>query len=312
MSRRLSLSVALAAILTVVAIGPVSAATVTSTWNAKVGPSGVNGTASIQAYTTAAGALTLKLAKLKAASLLPVVVSKGTCSSVGSTLLTLPSIRTTSAGAATRSSSLTVAQIKLITSATKGTGTIAIRIGAGATRKCGLFALAVPAVVVAPPPAIVATVPVGAYPHGTAIDPTGIWVTNAFDRSISRIDPTTNSVLSVNRVVVPGNALPTAITSAFGSLWVSFEAYDESYVNSVAGVVQRIDPLSGAPLGNPIPVGREPLVIAASPEAIWVSNWADGTVSRIDPTTGQVTATIPVGGSPFGIAAGFGSIWVAN
>lgn len=309
-SRQLSLSLVLAAILTGVVIAPASAATVTSTWNARVGTSGANGTARIQAYATGNGAATLKLVKLRRSSLLPVVISKGTCSSVGATVATLASIKTTSAGAATRTSSLTAAQIKLIKAATRGTGKIAIRIGTGTARKCGLFVLATPAIVV--PPSIVATIPVGAFPQGTAIDATGIWVTNTFDSSLSRIDPNTNSVLSVTRVVVPGNSLPVAVTSAFGSLWVSFETYDASFVNQIPGFVQRVDPLSGMALGNPIPVGREPSVLASSPEAIWVSNWGDGSVSRIDPTSGQVTATIPVGGSPFGIAAGFGSIWVAN
>ena len=34
-------------------------------------------------------------------------------------------------------------------------------------------------------------------------------------------------------------------------------------------------------------------------------------MSRIDPTTEQVTATINVGGRPEGLAAGAGAVWVA-
>lgn len=309
--RRLTVSTALVAILAVSAIGPASAATVASTWNAKIGPSGANGTARIQAYTSGTGALALKLAKLKPSSTLAVVISKGTCSSVGSTLTTLASVRTTSGGALTRTSSLTAAQVKTIRAATKTTGKIAIRIGSGSSRKCGAFVLAKP-IVVAPPATVTATIPVGAYPHGVAIDPTGVWVTNAFDQSLSRIDPLTNSVLSVVAVNVPGNAVPVAVASGFGSLWVSFESFDASFTTEVAGAVQRLDPTSGTPLGAPIPVGRQPMVIIASAEAVWVSNLADGTVSRIDPVLGTVSATIPVVGRPFGLAHGFGSIWVAN
>lgn len=309
--QRLAVATALVAILSAGAIVPASAAIVADTWNAKVGSSGANGTARIQAYTSGTGALALKLVKLRPSSTLPVVISKGTCSSVGSPLMTLASIRTTSSGSLTRTSSLTATQIKAIRAATRTTGKIAIRVGSGSTRRCGAFVFVKPAVV-APPATVTATIPVGVYPHGVAIDPTGVWVTNAADRSLSRIDPATNTVLSVVAVNLPGNTVPVAVASGFGSLWVSFESYDDAYVTHVPGVVQRVDPVSGMSVGAAIPVGREPTVIVASAEAVWVSNATDGTVSRIDPALGSVAATIAVPGRPFGIASGFGSIWVAN
>jgi plastocyanin len=133
----LPLSLGIAALL---ALGPVAAgaATVSAAWSAKIGSAGVNGKATISASTTGTGTISLKLAKLKASTLLPVVLHKGTCSSVGAVLLTLPSIRTTSTGSASRTSSLTAAQVSRITLATTA-GTIAIRIGTGSARKCGLF-----------------------------------------------------------------------------------------------------------------------------------------------------------------------------
>ena len=94
------------------------AAIVTGAWRAKIGGAGINGTATIQTYTTGSGSLTLKLARLKPAISLPVTLSKGTCASVGSTLITLPAIRTTSTGTAARTSSLTVAQVTKIKAAT--------------------------------------------------------------------------------------------------------------------------------------------------------------------------------------------------
>ncbi len=124
---------------------PAQAAYLTNAWLAKVGTSGANGTAKISRYTNGAGAIALKLARLRASTTLPVVVHKGTCASVGPVLFKLASIRTTSSGAAARTSALTVAQVNLVMAATKGTGRIAIRVGSGATRKCGAFArLAVP------------------------------------------------------------------------------------------------------------------------------------------------------------------------
>jgi YVTN family beta-propeller protein len=307
--RCLTLSLVLAAILSLVVIAPAAAATVTSTWNATVGGSGANGSARIQAYSTGAGAATLKLVKLKSSALLPVVISKGTCGTAGATLMTLKSIKTTSAGAATRTSSLTAAQVKLIKAATKGSARIAIRIGTGTSRRCGLFTLATPPAV---EPTVAATIPVGVYPGHLAIDATGIWVTNWYDNTVSRIDPASNSVFSVSSLAIPDNAAPEGVTSGFGSIWITVLMYDELGTPSLPGSVVRFDPATGSAIGAPIPVGRKPGMITASAEAIWITNNLDASVSRIDPLTNQVTATIPVGDSPLGIAAGFGSIWVAN
>src|SRR5688500_12952069 len=48
-------------------------------------------------------------------------------------------------------------------------------------------------------------------------------------------------------------------------------------------------------------------------EAVWVSNKPKDSVSRLDPKTNTVTATIAVGKAPCsGVAAGFGSLWVPN
>jgi hypothetical protein len=69
-----------------------------------------------------------------------VTLYKGTCSSVGPVLFRLSSITTTKTGAASRTSTLTAAQVKLILGATAGTGKIAIRVGSGTATKCGAFA----------------------------------------------------------------------------------------------------------------------------------------------------------------------------
>lgn len=116
------------------------ASATTSAWQAKVGASGVNGTANVSTVTTGAGSIGLKLVKLRASSTLPVALYKGTCASIGAVLFRLASIKTTSAGAASRTSTLTSAQVSLITVATKGTGKIVIRVGSGTSAKCGLFA----------------------------------------------------------------------------------------------------------------------------------------------------------------------------
>src|SRR5262249_42459797 len=69
-----------------------------------------------------------------------------------------------------------------------------------------------------------------------------------------------------------------------------------------------------------VPVGKLPGVsLAADAEAVWVPSSGDGTVSRVDPRTNRVIATIPTGGDPsrgwrggdpLMVATGGGQVWV--
>jgi branched-chain amino acid transport system substrate-binding protein len=52
--------------------------------------------------------------------------------------------------------------------------------------------------------------------------------------------------------------------------------------------------------------------VAVGEGAVWVASQLDDTVSRIDPATHEVTATVDVGRGAAGIAVGAGSVWVAN
>jgi YVTN family beta-propeller protein len=63
-------------------------------------------------------------------------------------------------------------------------------------------------------------------------------------------------------------------------------------------------------LSRTIHVGRGADRIAVAGGSVWVTNAIDETVSRVDPATGRVMATVPVGARPVGIAAGDGKIWV--
>jgi YVTN family beta-propeller protein len=72
-----------------------------------------------------------------------------------------------------------------------------------------------------------------------------------------------------------------------------------------------IDAESGE-VASEIRVGGAPVDVAASPDAVWVTNANDNTVSRIDPSTNDVRQTIRVGGGPASVAVGGGAVWVAN
>ena len=70
--------------------------------------------------------------------------------------------------------------------------------------------------------------------------------------------------------------------------------------------------LATGQVGTTVVVGSAPAGIAAGAGSVWVTNGADGTVTRIDPHGDHVEQTIVVGSSPAGIAYGAGAIWVSN
>ncbi len=76
--------------------------------------------------------------------------------------------------------------------------------------------------------------------------------------------------------------------------------------------VVRLDPASGEVVGG-VRVGTFPSGLAFGTDGLWVANFDDKTVQRIDPSTG--TADPALGGilaNPTGIAVGGGFIWVTN
>jgi len=73
----------------------------------------------------------------------------------------------------------------------------------------------------------------------------------------------------------------------------------------------RFDPTTG--LIDTVRVGENPVGVVVAGGRVWVANRADGTVSRVDPTTmREVGGRIGAGRLPTWIAAAAGSIWVSN
>ena len=59
-----------------------------------------------------------------------------------------------------------------------------------------------------------------------------------------------------------------------------------------------------------IPTGRLGFGLAVGGGSVWVTNHCDGTVSRIDPRTNSVVATIATGYFPKWLAVSDGFAWV--
>jgi YVTN family beta-propeller protein len=124
-----------------------------------------------------------------------------------------------------------------------------------------------------------------------------LWVADPTDQRLIELDAQTGSV---RRTLTP-DLRPTALAVGGGAIWVADYA---------ANLVEQVAPTGETLVATH--VGNGPAALALGAGGVWVANALDGTVSRIDPETGAVAATIPVGSSPSALLAAGGSVWVAN
>jgi hypothetical protein len=120
------------------------------------------------------------------------------------------------------------------------------------------------------------------------------------------------SVPVAARVPFPSDAAVTEATQAisgFGSIWVPQLGHPHGWVLRIGAKTGRLEVR--------VPVGAAPGSLAIADGSVWVANTLGGaspgaganTLSRIDPISNRVTATVGVDvGGP--IAAGFGAIFV--
>lgn len=120
--------------------GSASAATVNQAWLAKLGgSSATNGTVTVNAYTTGTGVALVRLKALARATAYSSGLYRGSCTSLGSRLVALPVIRTSSTGTLATNASLSASVVTAIRSATKSPGRMAFVLGSGSLRKCATF-----------------------------------------------------------------------------------------------------------------------------------------------------------------------------
>lgn len=151
---------------------------------------------------------------------------------------------------------------------------------------------------------VLRTIPIGAPPTALAAARHDVWVADG-SGNVAKIDPTYNRATVSSRLAAAGSGFFGAFAlrptlAAFGFLWV---------VNP-DGYVSRVDPGSGRVEGT-VDVGNIPSAIAAGAGSIWVTNSADGTVTRIDPTL-LLATTIPVGHGPSAIAVNAAGAWITD
>ena len=95
------------------------------------------------------------------------------------------------------------------------------------------------------------------------------------------------------------------VVFGLGSLWI---------VDSQTATVIEVDPDIIQKLRT-LNVGKDPRAVAASTDSLWVANYEDDTVTRVQIESPGATpdfTEIPVGDGPVDVTFGEGAVWVAN
>jgi len=185
----------------------------------------------------------------------------------------------------------------------------------------------------------VVPIDVGSGAQGVAYGFDHVWVCQANDGTVLRVDPVTNDIetialpdgagpvdvavgsdrvwvadslgarvfsidpatLEVDRTISLLHAHPARIASGAGYIWVT---------STDGNSLTRIEAASGQTT-TVSDVGNGPLGVAASANAVWVANSRDGTVTRVDPSTATVEDRVHLGFSPDSVAITPSGIWVS-
>ena len=141
---------------------------------------------------------------------------------------------------------------------------------------------------------VIATVNVGSYPAGVAVNPAGTraYVANLYGDSVSVIDTSNNTVTAT--VNVGSYPYGVAVNPA------GTRAYVTNSGGNTVSVINTATNLVTATVG----VGSNPRGVAVNPAGTlaYVANLSGNSVSVIDTSNNTVTATVNVGSYPYGVA----------
>jgi DNA-binding beta-propeller fold protein YncE len=139
---------------------------------------------------------------------------------------------------------------------------------------------------------------------GLAVGGGYVWVTASDEAELLRIDPETDAI---KRVHVGG--VPVNVAFVAGSVWIADRG---------RGEVNRLEPRTLRSVGKRVGVGGEPAWLVNGSHYLFVGDSLEGTVTRIDVTSGQVTGppvrvAPPVKGGPgLALASAGDSVWVSS
>jgi serine/threonine-protein kinase len=126
--------------------------------------------------------------------------------------------------------------------------------------------------------------------------------------------------LAATRVLSESEARPTVPIAEAGPSFGRLRGRRLQWVGAGVAVAIGLAFLVSTLLGGdgvnvsaPIPVGAAPLRVATASDAIWVTSEPDGTLTRLDPESGEpVGDPLKLGAGISGVAVGAGSVWVSD
>ncbi len=123
-------------------------------------------------------------------------------------------------------------------------------------------------------------------------------VTVSPSSTASRSDTNPPHVVSAKELPV-GGATDVAVDES-GDVWVPG-----------ADVVRRLDGRTGEVVATiPVAGSSDYRYAAAGLGAVWVVDSGTASLTRIDPSSNTVTASVPLAAPPVGVVTGFGKVWV--
>jgi streptogramin lyase len=155
----------------------------------------------------------------------------------------------------------------------------------------------------APPPSVrVEQVQIGSLPTDIAVAQGRAWVPSAGSDEL---------------VAIHDRARPahdTTYRASSGALRVTSDGLSIWLAGAVGNGITSVDPLFGGEAArHRIPIGVDAVDVAVGRDALWVSNGAAGTVTRVDPVTDRALGpAIRTGRFPTALAIGTHDVWVVN
>jgi outer membrane protein assembly factor BamB len=139
------------------------------------------------------------------------------------------------------------------------------------------------------------TYPVDDLPVGLAIEGDHLWVASALNRKLTALNRSNGEVVGVYQL----SSVPSTLLYAHGDLWTA---------NEIASTVTQIG-VDGTIIGD-YAIEGGPVVLTASPKAIFVAAKEGQTLYQLDPVNGQVLNTVAVAGKPIALAYAEQGLWV--
>lgn len=171
---------------------------------------------------------------------------------------------------------------------------------------CGPAATVVPSPTIDPSEPYSAAIVVGNSPMPAVAGGGAIWVANAGDGTVSRIDPVQARVVATitvgdrqeftrrdectGGVHIPRSTsftvracdVPSSIAFGAGALWAAKNESNE---------LVRIDPATNR-VTDTIAIGAKAWAVAATDQAVWVTDWDNDALIHVDPTTRRVVGRV--------------------